>query len=189
MFNNTEVHLIEYTKASIPLRKEFAELIKTVWPESLDNDDIHHPDLLPVSFFLRVAGLVISYCAVLSKEISHADNTYKIAGLSYVCTHPNHRKQGYGLQTVKIATQFIENSHIDIGLFTCDYELVSFYKNFGWSVANRVSVVSGKYPGSLSSFDLGKEVLIRFFSKKSIIDKKHFSNTVIYLDLPLGNFW
>jgi predicted acetyltransferase len=190
MASRIEVDFIAYEKAPDSLTKKVIHLLNIVWPKRFSEDEEIHPIALsPVSFFLYIEQQVISYCVVLSKEIVHEGNTYKISGLHCVCTHPLYRKQRYASQIVKKATEFIENSSIDIGLFSCKPDLLSFYKNYGWLPADKVHIVSGKYSGALSNHHFGKITLIRFFSKKAIDHKNAFSDTSIYLNAPLGKLW
>jgi predicted acetyltransferase len=190
MLSKIEVDFISYEKATASLTQKFIHLLNTVWPNKFSHDQEIHPIALsPVSFFLCREQQVISYCVALSKEIVHEGNTYKISGLHCVCTHPLYRKQRYASQVVKKATEFIENSSIDIGLFSCEPELLSFYKNYGWLPAYKVHIVSGKHSGSLSNDHFGKITLIRLFSKKAIEHKNAFSDTTIHLDAPLGKLW
>lgn len=185
-----KVDFIKYKDASPCLRKHFAKILNITWPGSFSNNyTSHNLNLSPISFFVCVEGCVVSYCVVLFKEIFHAGNSYRMAGLNCVCTQLEYRMQGYGSQIVKTATEFITNSDIDIGLFTCDTELSSFYVKHGWTIAKNVYVISGLYPGRASSKDFNKVVLLHFFSEKSQKDRDYFHNTVINLNLPLGECW
>lgn len=190
MTKKIQVDCLAYKEASISLKREFLRLVNDVWPGNIYNNcPIHNLELSPVSFFVCMKERVVSYCVVLCKEIFHEGHTYKAAGLNYVCTQAEYRKQGYGSQIVKTATQFIENSNVDIGLFTCDRELLFFYEKQGWPEAPHVSIISGEYPDALSSIAFHKAVLLRFFSQKVLEDKEFFQSTVINLCLPPGECW
>lgn len=188
MTKNIQVHCLQYKEASDSLQKEFLRLIRSVWPY-FSHCRIHNLDLSPVSFFVCVNQRVVSYCAVLSKKLAHAHNQYQAAGLSCACTQAEYRKQGYGSLVVKTATQFIENSKVDIGLFTCDTELLFFYEKQGWLLATDVSIIAGEYPGALSSKAYHKAVLLRLFSPKALRDRDFFHHAVINLSLPPGECW
>ncbi|MGL5626597.1 MAG: GNAT family N-acetyltransferase [Candidatus Rhabdochlamydia sp.] len=185
MTKKIQVDCLVYQKATVSLKKEFLRLINDVWPRNIYNSRTPNLDLSPVVFFVRLEKHVVSYCVVLFKEIFHFGNTYKAAGLSYVCTQTEYRNQGYGSQIVKTATQFIENSNVDIGLFSCDTELIGFYEQHGWLLAPDVSILLG----GLSSIACHKAVMLQFFSLKALKDRVLFQSTVINLCLPRGECW
>jgi len=142
-----------------------------------------------LSFYLVAHGRVVSYAAVVHKQIRHGDATFWIAGLSCVATDPDYQGRGLGSRIVGAATRCIEHSTTDIGIFTCDPPLAAFYARAGaWPVAPDVVLIGSRHDGALSSVSLRKVVLMRLFSAKAQAAVGQLRQTTIDLDLPLGQF-
>jgi predicted N-acetyltransferase YhbS len=142
-----------------------------------------------LSFYLIADSRVVSYTAVVHKQITHGDETFWIAGLSCVATDPDYQGRGLGSRTVGAATRTIEHSTTDIGIFTCDPPLARFYARAGaWPVVPEVVLIGSRHDGALSSVFLQKVVLMRLFSAKAQAAAGRLCRTTINLDLPVGQF-
>lgn len=189
-----EIHAIPYNRACDALRRDIALLQHRVAPIAgpPPADPIppeHDPMLDALSFYLMADGRVVSYAAVVHKQIEHEDETFWIAGLSCVATDPDYQGRGLGSRAVGAATRYIEHSTIDIGIFTCDPPLAGFYARAGaWPVAPGVILIGSYHEGALSSISLRKVVLMRLFSAKAQGAAARLRQTTINLDLPLGQF-
>jgi len=188
------IQSINYNQALATLRREIAVLLHRVWPEEdgLLEDTIpaaHHEALNARSFYAYADGKLVSYTGVVTKAIEHEGERFVISGLSCVATDPDYRGLGYGLKTVAAATQWMEQSGVDLGLFTCHPDLADFYHRAGsWPAVPDVSLVGSRHEGALTSDSLQVAVLMRLFSAKAIAHKKVLRNTTINLDLPVGEF-
>lgn len=135
----------------------------------------------PVHFVLSENNLLISYLAVVWKNLEHAEKKYKTYGLSGVFTHPSFRKQGYGLQLVKEAKRYIENSDADITLFTSIH--IGFYEKAGFIPMENAKIFEGnsKHPE-----EVRESVFMLFLSTKGREARKDFETKPIYFG---KNIW
>jgi GNAT superfamily N-acetyltransferase len=192
--SSPEVHAITYNRAGAPLRRAIAHLQHCASgtadpPPSEPLPPEHDPQLDALSFYLVVDGRVVSYAAVVHKQIAHGGETFEIAGLSCVATDPDYQGRGFGSRAVGAATRSIEQSTVDIGLFTCDPPLAGFYARAGaWPVVPNVVLIGSHHDGALDSVSLQKVVLMRLFSPKAQAAAAQLRQTTINLDLPLGQF-
>ena len=180
------------------IKSEIVFLLDSIWPDLTETREgknletpIHDLSLNPICVMLvNKDGRILSYAAILSKKISHEGNSYQIAGLSCVATQQNQRSLGYGKKVVEVATQLIiENNAIDVGLFTCDHNIVPFYSKCGWSTLNDSYLIGGTREKPFPSNEHGKTTLIRFLSDKAKKNAKDFSKSPIYLELKEGDLW
>jgi hypothetical protein len=149
---------------------------------------LHGPEFDCLSFYIRLAGRVISYAAVASKTIDHAGHTFALGGLSSVMTDPAHQRRGLGSATVAAATRWMERSDLDVGVFTCDPPLAGFYAKAGaWPVVADVVLVGSRQHGALRSDVLEKVVLMRLLSGKAAAASA-WQATTIDLAIPVGGF-
>src|SRR5262245_25943816 len=189
-----ELHVIPYNRAGDPLRRAIALLQHRVAPTTvpLPGDPLppeHDLMLDALSFYLLAGSRVVSYAAVVHKQIEHGAETFWIAGLSCVATDPEYQGRGFGSRIVGAATRYIEQSTIDFGVFTCDPPLARFYARAGaWPVAVDVVLIGSHDDGALTSMALQKVVLMRLFSAKAQAAAAQLRQTVINLDLPVGQF-
>jgi len=135
------------------------------------------------------AAAVLSYLAIPSKRIEHAGITYKASGLSAVVTHPAHRRRGHGRLIVTVARELIASSDADIGVFTCDVPLTSFYVECGWTAMESTHVIGGTRKKPFPAEPLNKRTLMGFFSEKAKQRAPDFANSLLYLELREGDLW
>lgn len=186
------IKLLQYpqTDDSETLKKKIIELQATAWPqESPSKPWPENPDTHVSSFVLVDNDLAMSHVAVVGKDIKHKDQTYKIFGLSEVVTHPSYKKSGYGLQLIKEAARFIENSEPDLSIFTCDPSIIPFYKQGGWTHIKDTCLVGGTLEKPFRSDSLGLATMIRFYSDKAVKYRHDFEGTDIYLELKENQLW
>jgi GNAT superfamily N-acetyltransferase len=192
--SSDEIHAIPYNRACDTLRRDIALLqhrvATTAGPPPADPiPPEHDPMLEALSFYLMADSRVVSYAAVVHKQIKHGNETFWIAGLSCVATDPDYQGRGLGSRTVGAATHYIEHSTTDIGIFTCDPPLASFYARAGaWPVVPDVILIGSRHDGALSSVSLQKVVLMRLFSAQAYAAAARLRQTTINLDLPVGQF-
>jgi GNAT superfamily N-acetyltransferase len=186
--------ILPYRQTSGQVRRDIALLMHRVWPDqSAPSQDEavpeeHDPELDALCCFIYRGNRLLSYAAILNFTLSHAGQTFFVAALSCVATDPAYQNQGLSSLVVSAATRCIENSHADIGLFTCDPPLASFYAKAGWPAASGVVVIGSHDACALSSAELGKVVLLRLLSEHAHDHAAAFANTTLSLGLPLGQF-
>lgn len=186
-----QLECCEYCCTTSKLRKEINDYLNLIWPDhpAFTEKPAHNLDLHPICVLGWLDKILVAYAAILNKTINIAGQAYQVSGLSCVSSHPQYRGQGYAGQVVAQATRWIEENHADLGLFTCDPELASFYRRYGWRVADNIELIGNDKPNAISSLREGKLVQIKILSERAHISAQNFRATTINLDLPVGEFW
>jgi GNAT superfamily N-acetyltransferase len=120
-------------------------------------------------------GRVVSALDILSKELVHCGQRYAASGLSTVVTDEALRGRGYGLKLVEAAREAIAASGVDLGIFTCDTPLRTFYERAGWQVLPGTVLVGGTPEAPFPSDQFDKVTLASFFSAKA----RRFADTFV----------
>ena len=132
----------------------------------------------------------IGYLGVVSWNIIVKNKTFKMCGLSCVCTHPEYREQGIGSMLVRKATEWImQDGRFDIGLFTCSQRNTPFYEHIGWwqKCSNLVLKESDR-EGAYVSDSLQLNVFKLLISAKAKLYANYFENSIVTLNFPKGKF-
>lgn len=179
---------------SLPLKAQVIALLDTERPSALTiaerlSQPLHDPNRHPLDLLLMEGDIVVSYLAIPSTIISLAGYTYKASGLSGVITHPLNRHRGYGRQLVTAARDLIAASDADIGVFTSDPPLVSFYVGCGWTLMGDTSIVGGTRERPFPADELGKRTLMGFFSAQAKQHRRDFVGASLHLGLREGDLW
>jgi GNAT superfamily N-acetyltransferase len=145
------------------LRRQVLRLRAQVWPP--DGDDFHDPALLPLSMLLVDDGALRSALDVLSTTLVHCGSTYAASGLSTVVTDQAYRGAGYGRRLVAAAKSLIAGSGADLGLFTCDRPLQSFYESAGWTTLTDAVLIGGTREDPFPSDQFDKVTMAAFFTE------------------------
>jgi GNAT superfamily N-acetyltransferase len=165
------VRIVSFPEADVPpeLRTQVLALQDQAWPgyEPGAPGPLHDPALRPLSMLLLDDGRVLSALDILSKEIEHAGQRFAARGLSTVVTDEAERGKGYGLMLVEAAREAIERSGADLGIFTCDTPLRTFYERAGWHVLPGTVLVGGTPVSPFPSDQFDKVTMARFFSPKA----------------------
>jgi aminoglycoside 2'-N-acetyltransferase I len=141
----------------------------------------HDLALRPVSMALVADGRVLASLDILSKEIEHAGERYAASGLSMVVTDQAMRGRGHGRRLVSAAREAIEASGADLGIFTCDRPLGSFYEAAGWTMVPGAVLVGGTPEAPFPSDQWDKVTLASFFSERAKRAAEHFAHARIEL--------
>ncbi len=97
----------------------------------------------PVNVVLSERGQVISHAEVTWRMVEHGGAAYKVYGVSAVFTYPAFRKEGYGTQVLRAATDYIRASDADLAMLFCRPELVPFYEQAGWEAPASAQIIYG----------------------------------------------
>jgi predicted N-acetyltransferase YhbS len=147
------------------LGAQVADLNATAWPKVQGPRDWHHDPLLEPVFVLLVEdGTVVASLAVLSKQIQHGGARFAASGLSAVVTDPARRREGLGHRITLTARELMRERGADLGIFTCDRELVAFYGTAGWEELSGTALVGGIPEDPLVSSELSKVTMGAFFT-------------------------
>ncbi len=163
--------IVSYPEAAVPadLRTAARALREQAWPGPGGD---HDPALDPVTMLLVEEGRrghrVLAVLDILSKTIEHNGQTLAAPGLSAVVTDHTRRREGHGLRLARAAHAAIRDSGVDIGLFTCDSPLRTFYERAGWSVLPGTVLIGGTREAPLPSDGPGfdKVTLGDFFTAR-----------------------
>ena len=123
---------------------EIAELLVRVWPNSektvairkqqlLELGQKYAPDegLAPQSFLIRESGRLIAHSAVLPRSIGSTEGDLQIAGLTKVCTCPEHRGRGLGEEIVRPVFDLVDQGDFQFSLFQTTQKVRPFYEKLG----------------------------------------------------------
>lgn len=173
-------HITETDKHSLE------NLFYLVWGEN-----INHPQEMNVtSFCATEKHEIIGYVGVVSWDIEVKGTIFKMCGLSCVCTHPAHRRQGIGTTLVRKTTEWImQYGKFDIGLFSCSQKNTSFYEHIGlWKRCPNLTLKESDREGAYISDLLQLNVFKLLISTKAHLHANYFENSIITLNFLKGKF-
>jgi hypothetical protein len=128
------------------LECQIRDFVRIVWPTS-NVDDRSVPlgprDRDPVHVVIVDGDTLISHVQLLTFNIEHAGENYKVIGVSGVLTYPNFRKGGYGRKVVDESTQYIASKGVDFGMLFTMPELTNFYGKSGWVTVPKLTILVG----------------------------------------------
>jgi aminoglycoside 2'-N-acetyltransferase I len=157
------MRVLSFPQHTVPpaLRVQIVALQDQAWPRSLSEPSTgHDPALRPVTMLLvDDREVVLASLAILSKEIAHDGQRYAASGLSAVVTDESHRRRGHGHRLVTAAREQIAASGADLGIFTCDRALATFYLRAGWQILPGAVLIGGTPENPFPSDRFDKVVL------------------------------
>jgi aminoglycoside 2'-N-acetyltransferase I len=166
------MRVVTYRESEVPheLRAQMIALQDQAWPsdEPSDLGPWHDPSLDPVSLLLvDDEGRVASTADILSKDITHKGETFAASGISAMATDESRRGMGYGSRMAQAAREMMETRGADLGIFTCDSDLMRFYEGAGWTYLPGTVLIGGTPEEPFPSDQFDKVTLARFFSAKA----------------------
>lgn len=174
--------------APFELRSQVWWLQEQEWPAppgavSPPGAPTHDPALRPLSMVLVDGGTVLAALDILCKEIVHAGRLFAAGGLSTVVTRREVRGRGYGRRLVAAARETMLAGRLNLGLFTCDSPLRTFYESSGWGVLPGAVLIGGTarepFPSDQPGFD--KVTMAGFFSPEGRQAESSFRDSRIEL--------
>jgi aminoglycoside 2'-N-acetyltransferase I len=182
------VLILNYAEAEAPadLRRQVLALQDAAWPPGgitrVDDGRLSHdPVLRPLTMMLVDDGTVLAALDILFKQITHVGVTFESGGLSTVVTRADMRGRGYGRDLVLAARDEMRRLGIDIGLFTCDTPLRSFYEQCGFEVLPGTVLIGGTPEAPFPSDQFDKVTLAAFFTDKAVQHRDTFTRARIEL--------
>ena len=151
------------------------------WPELFSGnlrlrDWSTKPEMHPVSFLLEEEGVLISHLEVVWQVLQYAGEAYKAYGLTGVFTYPAFRKQGYGLQLVQSAKDYIEQrGDADIVIFHSTVK--GFYEKVGFEPMDSMVTLVGDPHNPERSDETG---FMLFLSEKGKRGRNSFEKGPLY---------
>jgi len=148
--------------------------------DNLYMSETYPPELQPVHFVVAEGDTLLSYGALLKLNLTHAGSNYLVYGFGNMLTFPPFRRRGHGGQILQAATQFIQQSDVDVAILFCDPQLEPFYAAKAWAPTYS--------PTRLGQTDQYEEYsplrMMLFVSKKGREGKTDFENQPLYIDEP-----
>lgn len=121
--------------------------------------------------------ILVSYCAVVRKQIVHLNEEYSIMGLTGVMATLPFKGRGFGTKVIDIGTKIIRESLVDVGMFHCSHDLKGFYVKSGWEPMEKTITLVGNPEHPETSDEL---MMALFFSEKAKLHKPDFESTPVY---------
>jgi GNAT superfamily N-acetyltransferase len=184
-----DIKIFEYNNASEVELCLLNDLIRRVWAG--EGMEAIHPRVMNATSFCAIENSrFVGYVGVVDWDICVQTVTFKMCGLSCVCTHPEYRKQGIGLSLVRNATEWIVGSHkFDVGLFTCSHGLVPFYEKVGlWKRSPGLVLKENERELAFRSDMMELNVFKLLLSNKAKLHANVFEQGMIVLNFPDGKF-
>lgn len=174
-----------YPEAEVPgpLRSEMIALQQQAWPrhDRMDLPPWHDPSLTPLSMLLVDDDHVVAALDVLSKRIEHEGVWYAASGISAVVTDHRLRRRGLGRILIEAARQEMATRGADLGIFTCDSPLRTFYESGGWTCLPGTVLVGGTPEAPFPSHRFDKVTMAAFFSPKAQAHRGDFVGARVHL--------
>ncbi len=178
-----DVDLYPQSDLPDPLKWQALAFIKTEWPFVFSGEDQFltetcPPDHDPVHFVVAEGDSLIGYASIFRLSIEHAGTIYNIYAFGNMFIFPPYRKQGYGKQILKLATDYIKNSDVDAGILFCESNVEAFYTAHGWETARATA-----RKGTPENFEEHEHILtmILYVSEKSRQGKVDFDSQPLYV--------
>ncbi|MEN6079412.1 GNAT family N-acetyltransferase [Chromobacterium piscinae] len=152
-------------------------------------ETLHRPTLEARAFWLADNGRLAAYASVFGIRILHQGLAFSLGSLSCVATQPGMRGRGLGERVVAAASDWLRTcGRYDIAAFSCDEELLPFYRRAaGWEAVDLV-LVANHEENALRSDALGKVVMLELLSERARAAEASFRGAAVNLDLPPGEF-
>ena len=174
-------HIFESQDVPERFKCQILSFVRIEWPEGFSGnfrlrDWTTKPEMHPVSFLLEEEGVLISHLEVVWNILQHAGEAYKAYGLTGVFTYPAFRKQGYGLQLVQSAKDYIvQRGDADIIIFHSTVK--GFYEQAGFARMDSLVTLVGD-PQNPERSD--ETAFMLFLSEKGKRGRKSFEKGPLY---------
>lgn len=183
------IESFRYNTITDEKHRQLKSLMQTAWSNHGETS-IHPKEMDAMCFCGIIDGVIIGYVGIVSWTIFIEKESYRMCGLSCVCTHPAYQRCGIGQRLVVEATQWIATAGIfDIGLFTCSATLSRFYEQGGdWQHDSCLVLKESARDGAYASDQLKLQVLKFLISDKAKQNPSYFTEREIVLNFPHGQF-
>ncbi len=178
----TDIELSHYgSEDALPthLRWQISSFIRQWWNDPHTdqvNASIMNPDWKPVFFVLTQGLAIVAHAAVAAKNVTHADQKYRVYGLCSVFTYRAFQGRGLGQRVVAAASDYIDSqADADIGLLFTRRELVGFYEGAGWVPMDGMTVMIGEPAAPSPDYPM-----MRFVSARAKADRPNFEHAEFF---------
>jgi predicted GNAT family N-acyltransferase len=142
--------------------------------------ETYSPESDPVHFVMAEGESLLSYAALLKRDLVHMNQEYTIYGFGNMFTFPPYRNHGYGQKVLQAATEFIQKSAVDVGILFCDKSLEQYYSAKGWRATHSPTYLG--YPKNQLPYEPLRMML--FISEKGKAAQTDFENSPLWIDYP-----
>ena len=142
--------------------------------------ETYPPEFDPIHFVMAEGESLLSYATLLQRDLLHANQKYIIYGFGNMFTFPPYRNQGYGQKVLQTATEFIQQSNVDVGILFCDKSLEKYYAAKGWLPTYSPTYLG--YPKKQLLYEPLRMML--FVSEKGKSAQRDFENSPLWIDYP-----
>ncbi|MEO1166987.1 MAG: GNAT family N-acetyltransferase [Chloroflexota bacterium] len=142
----SELKIYHATKdLPLPLYYQVETFVRIEWTDDEDYDIDEGLDEPNIHIVLSEGNTLFSYASVIWVDIVHNEISYKCYGLRSVFTFSASRRQGFGGQVVKAATDLIQQKEdADIALLWTEAHLVDYYVRYGWRAMPDTTILIGE---------------------------------------------
>ncbi|MBN1303953.1 MAG: GNAT family N-acetyltransferase [Anaerolineales bacterium] len=181
-----KVHPYHYRQLPELFKWQILAFMKVEWPFIFSGpyqftEDTYPPEQDPVHFIIAEGNALLSHAEIINMNLEHAGTAYRVYGLGNVFTFPPYRGNGFGLEVVKAATNYIHNSEVDAAILFCDPKMNTFYETAGWEGLPGASTRIGTPEKSEENDGLR---MMLFLSEKGRDGYPSFLEQPLYIDDP-----
>jgi GNAT superfamily N-acetyltransferase len=142
--------------------------------------ETYSPEFDPIHFVMAEGESLLSYAAILKRNLLHMNREYAVYGFGNMFTFPPYRNQGYGQKVLRAATEFIQRSTVDVAILFCDKSLEKYYNAKGW-----LATPSPTYISCPEEYLLYEPLrMMIFISDKGKAAQTDFENSPLCIDYP-----
>lgn len=142
--------------------------------------ETYPPELNPIHFVMAEGESLLSYAALLKRNLLQADREYMLYGFGNMFTFAPYRNQGYGQKILHAATEFIQQSSVDMAILFCDKSLEKYYSAKGWLTTHSPTYLG--YPENRLLYEPLRMML--FVSDQGKAAQTDFENLPVCIDYP-----
>ena len=174
-----------YSQTDFPavLKWQALAFMRVEWPYIFTDEErfiteTYPIEFRPVHFVVTEGETLISYAATIGLTLEHANHSYKVCGFGNMFTFPPYRREGNGHKVLKLATDAIKQSDVDVAVLFCDPSVAPFYSLEGW-----ISELSPTYIADGDKYEVYDEQrMMLFISDKGKQGRSDFQQQPVYVD-------
>jgi hypothetical protein len=174
-----------YSQTDFPaiLKWQALAFMRVEWPYIFTDDErflteTYPIEFQPVHFVVTEGEILISYAATVNVTLRHANRSYKVCGLGNVFTFPPYRREGNGHKVLKLATNVIKESDVDVAILFCEPTNISFYASEDWiSTLSPTYIADGK-----DHYKYDEQRMMLFISNRGKQGQSDFEQQPVHVD-------
>ena len=176
-----------YSQTDFPavLKWQALAFMRVEWSFAFSGDErfiteTYPIEFQPVHFVVTEGEILISYAATMHLTLEHANRSYKVCGFGNMFTFPPYRREGNGHKVLKLATNAIKQSDVDVAILFCAPSRVSFYASEGWINTPSPTYCIADAEDNYEVYD--EQRMMLFISNKGKQRQSDFEQQPVYVD-------